>query len=311
MFEIKPYRSEHSDVWNQFVGQSKNGTFLFDRRYMDYHSFRFVDHSLMIFRRGKLYALLPGNVVDDTFYSHQGLTYGGLVMSAQTTAADVVEIFKLLNATLRAEGLKKVVYKPVPWIYHQLPAEEDLYAITQVCDARMTRSLSSTITREHPCEWYRIRKGGAYKAREAGLTIEESTDFQNFWDVLTATLVSRYGVHPVHSLDEIKLLHQRMPQHIRLFVAKEGLATVAGCVVYVTTRVVHSQYIAASPRGRELHALDLLFEELIARSLQQHAFFDFGISTERQGTYLNTQLIYQKEGFGGRGICYDWYKWNL
>ena len=41
MFEIKRYTPEQADEWNQFVAASKNGTFLFDRRYMDYHADRF------------------------------------------------------------------------------------------------------------------------------------------------------------------------------------------------------------------------------------------------------------------------------
>ena len=110
MFEIRQYSHEYADEWNQFVAQSKNGTFLLDRRYMDYHSDRFSDHSLLIYRRGKLYALLPGNVAGDTFYSHQGLTYGGLIMNDRCTASDVVSVFRLLNDELREEGLKRVVY---------------------------------------------------------------------------------------------------------------------------------------------------------------------------------------------------------
>ena len=311
MFEIRRYSPELVDDWNGFVTSSKNGTFLFDRRYMDYHADRFIDHSLMIYRRGRLYALLPGNVNGDTFYSHQGLTYGGLLMNDKTTAADVVEIFRMINAYLRAEGLKTVVYKPVPWIYHQQPSEEDLYAIIQVCDVRITRGLSSAITREHLNEWYRIRQNGVQKAKKAGVRIEQTEDYHSFWHILSNNLRERYGLNPVHTVEEIELLHQRLPENIRLFVAKEGQQTIGGCVLYVTGRVVHSQYIAASPRGRELHALDLLFEEVIAQSLKNHAYFDFGISTEKQGTYLNQQLIYQKEGFGGRGICYEWYKWTL
>ena len=118
-------------------------------------------------------------------------------------------------------------------------------------------------------------------------------------------------MNPVHSVEEIELLHHRLPEHIRLFVAKEGDQTIGGCVLYVTSRVVHSQYIAANARGKEVHALDLLFQTAIAEALKTHAYFDFGISTEEHGTYLNEQLIYQKEGFGGRGVCYDWYEWTL
>ncbi len=311
MFEIKHYTPDLVTQWNRFVATSKNGTFLFDRSYMDYHADRFHDYSLMVYRRGKLYALLPGNVDGDTFYSHQGLTYGGLIMNGRTTAADVVEIFRLLNAKWREDGLKNVVYKPVPWIYHQQPSEEDLYAMVEVCDARITRSLSSTISRRSMNEWYRIRKCGLQKALKAGVTVEETEDYHAFWQVLSTNLQERYGRQPVHTVEEMVLLHQRFPKQIRLFVAKRGEETIAGCVLYLSARVVHSQYIAASTLGRELHALDLLFGKVIDMSMENHDYFDFGISTERQGTYLNQQLIYQKEGFGGRGICYDWYKWTL
>lgn len=311
MFEIKRYNPELVNEWNAFVATSKNGTFLFDRSYMDYHADRFCDHSLMIYRRGRLYALLPGNVDGSTFYSHQGLTYGGLIMNGKTIAADVVDIFRQVNSYLRNENIEMVVYKPVPWIYHQQPAEEDLYAIIQLCDVRITRGLSSTITRQNPNKWYRIRTSGALKAQKAGVLIEETTDFLPFWRILSHNLHSRYGLTPVHTVEEMELLHQKFPQYIRLFVAKEGTEVIGGCVLYVTNRVVHSQYIAANERGRALHALDLLFNKVISMSLTTHDYFDFGISTENQGTYLNKQLIYQKEGFGARGICYDWYKWML
>ena len=278
---------------------------------MDYHADRFTDHSLMVYRRNKLYALLPGNRTGDTFYSHQGLTYGGLIMSDKTVAADVVQIFRLLNDLLRQEGIRKVIYKAIPWIYHRQPSDEDLYAVVEVCGATVSRGLSSAVSCDHLNKWYRIRESGAKYARKMGLTIQETDDYKPFWQVLSNNLRERYGLLPVHTVEEIELLHRCMPDHIRLIVVKEGSETVGGTVLYVSDRVVHSQYIAASPRGKQIHALDLLFDVVIRQALASHAYFDFGISTERHGTYLNEQLIYQKEGFGGRGVCYDWYEWKL
>ena len=312
MFEIKRYQTADADEWNGFVERSKNGTFLFNRSYMDYHADRFSDHSLMVYRRGKLYALLPANRMEQTLYSHQGLTYGGLIMTEKTTAADVVAIFRLMNKQLRAEGFRNVVYKPVPWIYHQQPAEEDLYAIVEVCGAKLSaRGLSSTISKNYLNKWYRIRECGARHAKQAGVKIEESDDLKQFWQILSDNLQERYGIVPVHTIEEIQLLRQRFPKQIRLMVAKENDVMIGGCVLYITNRVVHSQYIAANARGKEVHALDLLFQTAIAEALKTHTYFDFGISTEEHGTYLNEQLIYQKEGFGGRGVCYDWYEWTL
>jgi len=311
MLEIRRYTPVQKQAWNDFVSCSKNGTFLLDRDYMDYHADRFTDHSLMVYRRNKLYALLPGNRTGDTFYSHQGLTYGGLIMSDKTVAADVVQIFRLLNDLLRQEGIRKVIYKAIPWIYHRQPSDEDLYAVVEVCGATVSRGLSSAVSRDHLNKWYRIRESGAKYARKMGLIIQETDDYKPFWQVLSNNLRERYGLLPVHTVEEIELLHRCMPDHIRLIVVKEGSETVGGTVLYVSDRVVHSQYIAASPRGKQIHALDLLFDVVIRQALASHAYFDFGISTERHGTYLNEQLIYQKEGFGGRGVCYDWYEWKL
>lgn len=312
MFEIKRYTKEQENEWNMFVAQSKNGTFLFDRQYMDYHSNRFNDHSLMVYRSGKLYALLPGNVADETFYSHQGLTFGGLVMNEKATTVDVINVFNLINNSLRSDGLRRVVYKPSPWIFHRQPSEEDLYAIIKICGARLcARELSSTISRDHYNKWYHIRKDGAKKAKGLGVTITESDNFQAFWHILTENLKKRYGVAPVHTIEEIQLLKHRFPNNIRLIIAKERENIVGGTVLYIYDRVIHSQYISANDRGRDIHAIDLLFETVIRDSLITHPYFDFGISTEKHGTFLNEKLLYQKEGFGARAVCFDTYEYNL
>ena len=108
---LTPYNKEREAEWNEFVAHSKNGTFMLDRRYMDYHSDRFEDYSLMFYLRGRLYALLPANKKEDKLQSHMGLTYGGLVMDAKTTAALTVSLFNELNDYLRQHGFSKVLYK--------------------------------------------------------------------------------------------------------------------------------------------------------------------------------------------------------
>ena len=137
MFEIVRYTADKAKEWNQFVAESKNGTFLFDRHYMDYHSDRFEDYSLMFYRDGGLYALLPANREDNILWSHRGLTYGGIIMNAESTAARIQQLFRELNDYLRADGFIKVVYKPVPHIFHRIPSEEDIYSLFSVCDAKL------------------------------------------------------------------------------------------------------------------------------------------------------------------------------
>ena len=72
--------------------------------------------------------------------------------------------------------------------------------------------------------------------------------------------------------------------------------------------VVHTQYLASSAEGKRDGALDLLLHNLITVVYADRSYFDFGVSTENGGGYLNEGLIFQKEGFGARSVVYDTYE---
>lgn len=311
-FIIQHYTDDQQSLWNRFVAASKQGTFLFDRGYMDYHRDRFHDHSLMVYQGQKLVALLPANDAGDTLWSHQGLTYGGLLTTKKAKAAQVCAIFEQLNATLREEGFHHMVYKPMPWIYQQLPAQEDLYALTKVCGARIReRNLSSTLVMNRRLPFEESRKSGLRKALRSGLKVVESNQWADFWQILDTNLTTRYHAHPVHTLAEMELLHSRFPNNIRLFMVLKNNLPLGGTVIFETPQVVHTQYISASPEGKANGALDLLFDHLLNEVYADRTIFDFGTSNEQHGRILNEALIFQKEGFGGRGVCYDTYEWDL
>lgn len=310
--EIIRYRREDKELWNSFVSKARNATFLFDRNYMDYHADRFDDNSFMFYHKGKLKAVLPANVAGDTLYSHQGLTYGGLLLDKKATVEDVLECFDSLNSWLRENGISKVVYKALPWIYQQYPSEEDLYALTWKCKAQLiSRDISSSIVIDNKLKFAESRKSGIRKALSLNIEVGESNDVDGFWHVLEDNLGNRYNAKPVHTSSEMKLLMSRFPNNIKLYVAKMHGEIVGGTLIYVTPQVVHTQYISASVEGKKHGALDLLFDYIINKVYANCRYFDFGKSTEQGGAYLNEPLIFQKEGFGGRGVCYDWYQWEL
>jgi len=310
--EIRRYRREDKELWNSFVSKARNATFLFDRNYMDYHADRFDDNSFMFYHKGKLKAVLPANVAGDTLYSHQGLTYGGLLLDKKATVEDVLECFDSLNSWLRENGISKVVYKALPWIYQQYPSEEDLYALTWKCKAQLiSRDISSSIVIDNKLKFAESRKSGIRKALSLNIEVGESNDVDGFWHILEDNLGNRYNAKPVHTANEMKLLMSRFPNNIKLYVAKMNGEIVGGTLIYVTPQVVHTQYISASVEGKKHGALDLLFDYIINKVYANCRYFDFGKSTEQGGAYLNEPLIFQKEGFGGRGVCYDWYQWEL
>lgn len=312
MFEIRRYTSELADEWNQFVAESKNGTFLFDRRYMDYHADRFNDHSMLFYIGNRLLAVLPAHASGDTLHSHNGLTYGGLVMSPRLTVVQTMNLFRELNCQLRQEGFRHVNYKCIPWIYHRLSSDEDIYALFHECHARMVaRDFSTNVFLSSEMRWERVRRRGIVRAQKAGVLVERSDSYAAFWDVLTNNLHTKYGVMPVHTLQEIELLRSRFPQNIQLYQAVKDGEVLGGVVLYVSHQVVHAQYSSATSEGKKLGVIDLLYDRIFS-DYRNYPYFDFGRSTENpDGSGLNEKLVFQKEGFGGRGLCYDIYEYDL
>lgn len=312
MFDIRRYTADATDEWNQFVAESKNGTFLFDRHYMDYHSDRFEDHSLLFYVGERLLAVLPAHLSGDMLCSHQGLTYGGLLMSPHLTVVQTMTLFRELNDSLRMEGLRRVIYKAIPWIYHRLSADEDIYALFHECHARLVaRDFSTNIFLQVGLRWERVRRRGVTRAQKAGVCVERSDNYATFWPVLTDNLLAKHGVKPVHTLQEIELLHGRFPENIQLYQASLEGEVLGGVVLYVSPQVVHAQYSSATPEGKKLGVIDMLYDQIF-KDYHNYPYFDFGRSTEHpDGSGLNENLVFQKEGYGGRGLCYDIYGYDL
>jgi hypothetical protein len=306
---VERYTTDQEQEWNDFVRGSKNGTFLFDRGYMEYHGDRFIDASLVVRdQRGRLIALLPASRHEDVLISHGGLTYGGFVTGTQMTTRRMLDVFDACLEHVRQDQIDRLVYKCVPHIYHSVPAEEDAYALF-VHDARLVRrDVSSAIDTRAPVSFRKGRHGVLKRARRAGLCVEQVHLFDRFWPVLEENLVDRYGKKPVHTLDEITYLAGRFPENILLFECAEDSEVLAGTVVYISVNVCHFQYNAASEEGRRQGALDLVVADVIERFSSTHRVIDFGISTELDGRHLNGGLIDYKEGFGARAVNYDFYE---
>lgn len=318
MLTLLRYTPDMADVWNEAVAGSRNGTFLFNRQFMDYHAARFADCSLLFQRKGKIAALLPANSMQDghAVCSHQGLTYGGIVMATGATATDTLDILAQAKAYYRQElGATKLLYKPTPYIYHRYPSEEPLYALFRSGARLVARGLSSCIDLRAPISLPECRRAGLRKAQAAGLrtdTTAGGADTEQFWNILNAVLRQRHGVRPAHSAPEMLLLMERFPAQVRLHVARDRKGDIAaGAWVFDCGPSVHTQYMAASDSGRRDGALDFLITELMTREYAGRAYFDFGVSTEDNGSRLNEGLAFQKEGFGGRGVCYDTWEVDL
>lgn len=311
MIEILGYRPDQREIWNQVNADAKNGHLLFDRGFMDYHSDRFSDCSFLFLEDGKPLALLPGNVSGNTLFSHQGLTFGGFICDERVTSVRMLGLWDLLIEALRGRGIERIVYKSLPCIYHRSPAQEDLYALFRHGARLIRRDVTTTIDYRSPGTRSKRRDRGVKKAAKAGVSFARCDAWADFWCVLSGTLQARHGVKPTHSLEEITLLAARFPEQIALYLATSDGKALAGVVMFETGAVAHAQYIATSPEGRDVAALDGLFDFLIERYSHTHGYFDFGISNENGGWILNEGLVTQKEEFGGSTVVHDVYEVSI
>jgi hypothetical protein len=310
MFSVRPYTAADAPAWDGLIARSRNGNLLHRRGYMDYHADRFVDASLLVERGGQVVAVFPANLQGGAVTSHAGLSYAGLLSSHALRATHALEVLEQIGAHYRARGVRSLLYKAVPHIFHAYPAEEDLYALHRLGAQLCRRDLSSAIALREPLGLSAERRRSIAKARKAGVRVQPGADLPAFHALLVQVL-GRHGVVPTHSLQELCLLQQRFPQQIVLHGAYQGSQLLAGALVLDLGRTVHTQYLAVSEDGRRVDALSLLLAELVTQVYAQRHYFSFGVSTEQGGRVLNAGLVQQKERFGARAVVQDHYAWTL
>ncbi|NDI99865.1 GNAT family N-acetyltransferase [Flavobacterium sp. LaA7.5] len=307
MYRIEQYNISHYDLWNDFIENSKNGTFLFHRDYMEYHSDRFEDFSLMVFEAQKLVAVFPANKEGNIVYSHKGLTYGGLIYDSKMKLAGVIRIYSMLLQFLKNNHIDVLHIKPVPAIYHKLPAQEQEYVMF-LLNAKLTRRDGlSVIDTNNSLPVTKSRKEAIKRGLKNGLIIREEPNFELFWDeILVPNLKNKHNAKPVHTVAEITYLHQKFPHQIRHFNVYHEDKIVAGTTMFITNTVAHPQYVSGQEDKNALGSLDYLYNYL-TETFSGKRYFDFGPSTEEQGRKLNEGIIFWKESFGARTVTQDFY----
>jgi hypothetical protein len=308
MIDIVRYESSYKSRWNDFISKSKNGSFLFFRDYMEYHKDRFFDSSLLFFEDDVLIAVMPANVSGSVLQSHEGLTFGGVTSNKQMRIELMLDVFDSLMEYLSQHRIKTIVYKPIPHIYHTVPAEEDLYALFRHGARLIRRDVSSAIVFDEPIPFSKSRRRGITLAKKSGITITRTDDFEAFMSIVGGVLKSKYNVKPTHTSSEIVSLAQKFPENIKLFAAYRDEIMLAGVIIYESGPVAHAQYIASSDTAKKMGVADLVFDSIISHYSTEKKYFDFGISTEKGGAYLNSGLAANKQYFGARAIMYDTYE---
>ncbi|WP_396179590.1 GNAT family N-acetyltransferase [Flavobacterium sp.] len=308
-YTVRLYQKNDFEAWNAFIGKAKNATFLFHRNFMEYHNDRFQDYSLIIEDDKKWIAVLPANRVDNQVFSHQGLTYGGLIYDTKLKLTAVLEVFRTVLIFLESQNCSKLQIKLVPPFYSDVAAEELNYALFLAEAKLIRRDTCAVINLQRNYTISKDRLRGVAKGKKFSLEVREEPNFELFWkEVLIPNLAENHQAKPVHSWEEIAQLHHYFPNNIRQFNVYHNNKIVAGTTIFESKNVAHSQYISGNSDKNTLGSVDYLHDFLLNTVFKEKKFFDFGISNEDQGKNLNEGLCYWKESFGANIAVHDFYE---
>ena len=276
---------------------------------MDYHSHRFQDHSLMLFHEERLVGIVPGNSVGKKWFSHQGLSYGGLVANKQSQLF-INEIIRCLIQYFRTHSFHELTIKPMPDIYYSCGYSKALSFALHYHGFQVTsKEASTTLFLDNSNKSRKGRRSSIKRAqRDDRLIVKRDYCFNDFLDLENSRLREKYNTKAVHNGYEMTYLANQFPSNIHLYIVELCSNLLAGAVVFIVGKVMHLQYFSTNQLGRELAAGDLLIDYCIAEAKRLGlSIFDFGISTEKNGTIINSGLLKYKESFGGVTSVNDTY----
>lgn len=305
--QVRRFESALKDDWSTVLRNARNGLFLFERNFMEYHRDRYTDFSAVAYQDDAPVALLPASINLQTgdVCSHAGLTFGGVVLRQNLRGNAAIDVLSAILDALKSWGASRLTIKLLPQIFATYPSAEIDYALWLRGFSLVRRDLSSVLPLRGRMAFNRLKLRSVAKARKAGAVVGRG-DIPAFHALLGSVLRSQHDVTPTHSLEELQLLVARFPDQIQLRTATLEGETIAGALVFKYGHVWHTQYLASSDAGRAVGALDLVVSNLIDEATVAGAeHLSLGISTEDAGRSLNTGLLWQKESYGARSIAHD------
>lgn len=321
---VKSYSKELENEWEGFVRSSVNGTFMQDRKFLGYHpSDRFSDHSLIFMEDKRIIAVLPAAVVQQEdkriLVSHPGASHGGLIIKSSLSTKKCLELVSALIEYCAMAGFDYIRLKPVPKVYHRELSEQLDFAL-RFSGFRLEYTELATVLElkkgEEPFV-KRVMSDTAFrnyqKALKSGLSVVEDANMNDFWTILENKLRQNHSAKPAHTYDEIKHLKTLYPDRIKLFAAYEGVTPAAGVLAFLLNeRVINCFYIAHDDRFQHIRPLNLIFGHMMEWGLKNSfLYLDWGISTEKKGSSVNTGLFHFKEGYGGHGVLRECYLYQV
>lgn len=296
MLVLAAYRPQDRHTWDSLVKESPYATFQHQRDYIEYHKTRWIDASFFLKKGEELIAAIPGNSKENQLYSHQGLSFGGVLWRKGLSMEEKVTYIEDLPSLLSQAGFSSFHWKEVPSLF---------------CDERhipMPNALLKKVNKGYfipnDLDLNSIRKKRRLlkKAEKAALAITWDDDLAKFWqEIVQPIFREKFGSKPVHSLQEILQLKAHFPQHIQLVTVYQEKTLLGGIVLFCQGQWWHTQYTCGSSEGLLMGAIDLLMWQILNSAQNQGKTVSLGTALDDQG-HFKASLAEWKKSWGALEI---------
>lgn len=309
---IEKYTHTMEERWDRFVlNDSINGTILQTRKFLNYHQQgRFVDNSLVVMNGSNIIAVIPANYIRESneIISHQGSTYGGIVLAKNSNKINVLDsIFLCLDNYLNENKISRVTFNQTGTIYQRYPSkllDYYYYLNGYVASAELGYYIDLKETSENVIDGFSSsrRRDYRYSLRNKFEFKElcDNKEIADFYHVLCDNY-KKFNTSPVHTLDEIMDLHQnRINGYIRFYGVYNEDVLVAGAMIFIfDNHVFHTQYLAVRQDSTNMFINEFLYTNLIFEAKKElFNYISFGTAVLEHGKILNRSLAQYKEGYG-------------
>ena len=312
MITYKIY-NDNLDEWDDFIDISINGTVFQKQKFLQYHINRkFINHSLMFYKKKMLIAVFSASAAGNTLFSHPGASFGGIVY-LKTSLSDLMEILDLIENYARKNNFNNITIIPTPFTYNN-GDESLLYALKWKGFEEKEQYYSSIIPIKNNIHQQlediirnksRSKKYYNNIINENNLELVWVNNFDMFYPILENNK-KKYGAKPTHSLDELNKIHDLMPDMIKLLVVKKDDVEIGGNMIFIVKPnigIIFYNMINYEFSDMQISTIQML--ESI-RWAKDHSiqFLDFGVSHEAETQHPLTPKMSRikfKEEFGGIG----------
>jgi len=305
--KVKKFINENTTIWDNFINSSNNGALFHYRSFLNYHeNIQFEDHSLLFYKDDKLIAILPAAIKEDYFISHPGISFASFIYQDKLSFIDSNDIvvqflhyvsqldYKHIRITLSPSCYSNAVSDYIEFCLYSNGFEYQKIELSNIVElGENFEDLYNT---------YKSSSRQAHrKAERSDISVKQSDNFDEFYDILCNNLALRHNVFPTHTLSELKKLKKLFPKKINLFSAELDGEIIGGVINFICNQnTVLAFYISHKSDFQNFRPLNIIFSNIFQWAITNHyKYYDFGLVTVNGEP--NLSLARFKESFGATG----------